>query len=133
NVASSMPGTRACVDRSIRVIENPSPTFSTCTFAVVSIRSGWTPARPSTPDSAIEKQPACAAAISSSGFVPGASSKRDPNEYRPSYAPLAIRIVPFPSLNVPDHSAVADRTGIRPSLWFRVNVYAHVYVYEYVY
>src|SRR5690606_19228246 len=117
NVASSIPGTRPCVASSTRVIAKPSPAFSRCTLAVVSIRSGWSPARDSPAESAIEKQPACAAASSSSGFVPCPSSKRDANEYGPSYAPLCIRILPCPSLNVPDHSAVADRTGIRSSPW----------------
>jgi hypothetical protein len=65
----------------MRVIPKPSPTLSMWTPAVVSTLSGSYPALPSSPASAIEKQPACAPAISSSGLVPGPSSKRDPNEY----------------------------------------------------
>ncbi len=53
-------------------------------MAVVSTLSGSWPARPRSPDSAIEKHPAWAAAISSSGLVPSPSSKRDWNEYGPS-------------------------------------------------
>ena len=53
-------------------------------MASVSTVSTLWPALPSSPDRAIEKQPACAAAISSSGFVPSPSSKRDWNEYGPS-------------------------------------------------
>ena len=41
-----------------------------------------------TPESAIEKQPACAAPISSSGLVPAPSPKRDRKSYAPSNAPL---------------------------------------------
>src|ERR1051326_2853477 len=52
-------------------------------------------ARPSAPESAIEKQPAWAAPISSSGFVPGSSSKRVPKEYWPSKAPLPSDMVPL--------------------------------------
>ena len=53
-------------------------------MASVSTLCGSWPALPSSADSAIEKQPAWAAAISSSGFVPSPSSKRDWNEYGPS-------------------------------------------------
>ena len=52
------------------VIAKPSPSRSIVTLAVVSTLSGSKPARPRFPDRAIEKQPACAAAISSSGLVP---------------------------------------------------------------
>src|SRR5437879_13776250 len=60
----------------------------------------------------MEKQPACAAPISSSGFVPGASSIRLLKEYDPSKAPLPSRIVPDPSCNDRCHLASAVRTGI---------------------
>ena len=46
--------------------------------------SGVWPRFPSSAERAIEKQPACAAAISSSGFVPSPSWNRDWNEYGPS-------------------------------------------------
>jgi len=48
---------------------------------------------------------ACAAAINSSGFVPGALSNRVLNEYGVfESTPLSVNIVPFPSLQrtVPD-------------------------------
>jgi hypothetical protein len=61
-------------------------------------------------DSAIEKQPACAAATSSSGFVPLASSNRVLNEYGVSRnTPLALEIVPRPSFRLPFHLADAVR------------------------
>ena len=53
---------------------------SIVTAASASTRSGWKPARPSASDSAIAKQPACAAASSSSGLVPGPLSKREAKE-----------------------------------------------------
>ena len=48
---------------------------------VVSILVGFIPALPSSADSAMEKQPACAAAINSSGLVPTPLSNRVLNEY----------------------------------------------------
>jgi hypothetical protein len=64
------------------------------------------PAAPNCPDSAIEKQPACAAASNSSGFVPTPFSNRVLNEYCVSRsAPLSVDTVPFPSFNPPFHSA----------------------------
>jgi predicted nucleic acid-binding protein len=81
NAASSMPGMTASVVKSIRVIENPSPTFSNATFAEVLIRVGLKPASPRMCDSAIEKQPACAAAINSSGLVAAPSPARDFQSY----------------------------------------------------
>src|SRR5262245_44007321 len=87
------------------VILGPPPTISNFTLAVVLMRfAGW-PAFSRLAESAIEKQPASAAAISSSGLVPFPSSKRDENEYGPSNAPLPSFIVPLPSLSVPSHTA----------------------------
>src|ERR671914_280651 len=112
NSSSDTPGTLARVSSSIRVIPKPSPTLSMCTVAVVSMLSAECPACPSSKDRAIEKQPACAAAISSSGFVPSPSWKRDWNEYGPSYAPLAIRMIPLPSCSDPSQRASAVLFGI---------------------
>jgi hypothetical protein len=81
---SSTPGTSASVSSSIRVISKASPTFSRWTWAVVLMRFGLRPAFVSPAASAIEKQPACAAPISSSGLVPLPSSKRETKEYSPS-------------------------------------------------
>src|SRR5512143_1935611 len=56
------------------------------------------------------KHPACAAAISSSGFVPLPCSNRVWNEYGvPDNTPLAVEIVPLPSFRPPCQCAVALR------------------------
>jgi hypothetical protein len=54
--------------------------LSRWTLAVVSTEVGVKPASARPLENAIEKQPACAAPISSSGFVPSPSSKRDLKE-----------------------------------------------------
>jgi len=72
--ASVKPGTSACVFNSMRVMVGPSPK---CTLAVVAIRVGVKPALVSNAAKNIEKQPACAAPINSSGFVPWPDSKRE--------------------------------------------------------
>ena len=61
----------------------PPGTWLMCTLALVLTRSGSKPARPRPALRAIEKQPACAAAMSSSGLVPASSPKREPTEYLP--------------------------------------------------
>src|SRR5688572_31726938 len=66
------------------------------------IDSGTCPAVVSWPERAMEKQPAWAAAISSSGFVPFPSSKRVLNEYCVSWStPLSAEMLPLPSLRLP--------------------------------
>ena len=55
---------------------NPPSTWSRLTVAVVSMLSAVIPASPRYSDSAIEKHAACAAAMSSSGFVPFSLSNR---------------------------------------------------------
>ena len=67
---------------------------------------------PRSPDSAIEKQPACAAAISSSGLVPSPSSKRDWNEYGPLVGAARHAHRPVPSCREPFHTALAVLFGI---------------------
>src|SRR5712692_8146292 len=75
------------------------------------------PALPSCAESAIVKHPACAAAISSSGFVPAPSSKRVENEYCVfESTPLAVEMVPLPLLRFPCHSADAFRCIIPPGI-----------------
>src|SRR3954451_15413223 len=69
-------GTLATVSRWILVMVGLPSFGSKVRFALVSTDSGVKPALPSSADRAMEKQEACAAAISSSGFVPGAFSKR---------------------------------------------------------
>src|SRR5256886_6192319 len=114
-VASSMPGMSASVSSSILVMENPSPTLSSVTFAPVWMRVGVRPARESCAVSAIVKHPAWAAPISSSGLVAAwPSSNRDLNEYGPSKAPLPTLSRPLPSARLPFHSASAFRVGMEP-------------------
>ena len=96
----------------MRLIRNPPSPGSRWTLAVVSTDVGVKPAASSPADRAIEKQPACAAPISSSGLVPVPSSKRDENEYWPSKAPLPRRMVPLPSRSPPCQRAVAVRAGM---------------------
>src|SRR5438477_3656361 len=91
------------------IVQFPS-TCSNVTPAVVVSRSAGKPAVPRKFDSAIVKQPAWAAAISSSGFVATTSPNRDANEYGVSLStPLCDEIVPLPSLSVPVHTAEAVR------------------------
>src|SRR6266542_1666448 len=61
---------------------------------------------------AIEKHPAWAAAISSSGLVPVPSSNRDEKEYWPSKAPPPRRMFPLPSFRPPSQRAFAVRAGM---------------------
>ena len=84
NVASSMSATAASVVSSILVMVGPASVISRWARADVDTLAGENPERPRAAANAIEKHPACAAAISSSGLVPGSSSKREPKEYFPS-------------------------------------------------
>src|SRR5579864_1441426 len=79
------------------------------TLAVVSSRSGACPAPARPLASAIEKQLACAAAISSSGLVPKARDSARWFHVRASWgnAPLAGRTVPLPLTRLPSHVALA--------------------------
>src|SRR5918998_2625418 len=95
----------------MRVILKPSPTFSTVQAASVSTRRGVAPARSRPTLSAMLKHAACAAASSSSGFEPGASSNRDPNEYFPPRS-VCPRYEPFPPRSPPSQTAVAFLVGI---------------------
>jgi len=63
--------------RLLRVIENPPSSLSRCTFAELVTDSGSWPAWLRTFASCIEKQPAWAAAVSSSGLVPSPSPNRE--------------------------------------------------------
>src|SRR3954454_7002380 len=78
--------------------------------ACVDSSSGVNPAAPRKADSAIVKQPAWAAAINSSGFVPMPFSKRAENEYCVCFnTPLCVERVPLPCLRSPFHTADAVR------------------------
>src|SRR5258705_830808 len=95
---------------------NPASVFPNVTAAVVSMLSAVSPALANWPESAMEKHPAWAAAISSSGLVPMPSSNRVLNEYWAlESTPLSVDIVPFPSLSPPRQTAEAFRF-ITPSL-----------------
>ncbi len=75
------------------VTVGPVGSISNVTVAVVAMDSGLKPALPSSDENAIEKQPAWAAAINSSGFVPTPFSKRVLNEYCVSLSvPLSVEI-----------------------------------------
>src|SRR5262249_48350159 len=86
----------------------PASVFSNVTVQFVSMLSGVMLALPSSALSAMEKHPACAAAINSSGLVPLPLSNRVPNEHWVfESVPLAVEIVPLPSLSPPFHCALA--------------------------
>src|SRR5216683_134345 len=88
----------------------PSPTFSSVTVAVVSSFCAVRPALPSCAESAMVKQPACAAASNSSGLVPTPFSKRVLKEYCVCFStPLSVEMVPFPSFKPPCQTADALR------------------------
>src|SRR5881409_575143 len=111
NFAGSAPGTFAATSRWMDLTVQPASVLSKSRVAFVSMRSGRYPARSSSPDRAIEKQPAWAAATSSSGFVPGVSPNRIAKLYgTPFSAPLAVDTAPFPSLRPPFHCALAFRS-----------------------
>src|SRR5271155_4501491 len=81
------------------------------TTAVVSSDSGGSSTEVSCPLNAIVKQPACAAAISSSGLVPTPFSKRVEKLYCASCrVPLCVEIVPLPAFRLPCHFALALRS-----------------------
>ena len=66
----------ALSDNRLAVTAKPSSSFSRVTTALVSIFSAVSPASPRIIDSAMVKQDAWAAAISSSGLLPGTPSNR---------------------------------------------------------
>src|SRR6266446_8065364 len=118
-----MPGTSPSVFKSIDVILNPPSPGSSFTVAVVLTRLAGCPAFSRLNASAIEKQPASAAPMSSSGFVPLPLSKRDENEYGPSNAPLPSFMVPLPCFSVPSHTADPVRVAMVSSFDFDLFVY----------
>src|ERR1700684_2819407 len=122
NFALSAPGTFASRSRWLFVMLNPSPTFSSEIVAVVSILSAFRPTAPSCSESAIVKQPACAAASNSSGFVPTPFSNRVLKEYCVCFSvPLSVEIVPLPVFRSPCHTALALRCIVRS--FFRLGIF----------
>src|SRR5215469_1525992 len=94
----------------LAVIVHPESSFSMVSVTLVEMLSGVRFAVPSCADSAIEKHPACAAAISSSGLVPGAFSNLVVNEYGVLFStPPGADINPLPSFNPPFQTALAFR------------------------
>src|SRR5262249_11773882 len=79
-VAASAPGTRPTTSRWLAVMVQPESSFSRESVTFVLMLSGVRLAPPNWADNAIEKHAAWAAAINSSGLVPGAFSKRVVNE-----------------------------------------------------
>src|SRR5712664_4556576 len=115
NLALSALGIVATRSRWLLVMEKPSPTFSSEIVQVVSSFEAIMPASPSCLESAMVKQPACAAASSSSGLVPTPFSNRVPNEYCASCREvLSVDNDPLPLLTSPRQTAVALRSISRP-------------------
>src|SRR2546427_6296284 len=93
-LALSAPGIFALTFRCECVTVHPASVLSNVTVAVVWMDSGVRPALPNSAANAIEKQPAWAAAMSSSGFVPAPLSKRVEKEYCVSLStPLSVEIL----------------------------------------
>src|SRR5690242_11047895 len=104
------PGIFAVTSRCDAVTVQPALVLSSETVAVAEMETGEMPALPNSAENAIAKQPAWAAAISSSGFAPTPFSKRVPNEYCVSRrTPLSVERLPLPSFNPPCQTAVALR------------------------
>src|SRR4051794_11848049 len=114
NSSLSIPGTRPrTVSCDVVTVGAPS-TSSSVTTELTSRRSGSCPASPSSCESAIAKQEACAAATSSSGEVlPSERSVRDAHVTdRSSVAPLLRLSVPFPFARPPSHTVFAVRSAM---------------------
>src|SRR5947209_1832201 len=110
NFAGSIPGIFAVTSKCDSMTVQPASVLSIVIVAVVWMDSGVMPALPSSAENAIEKQPAWAAAMSSSGFVPAPFSKRVLKEYCVSLStPLSVEMAPLPSFNPPRQTADALR------------------------
>src|SRR5256886_11412681 len=97
----------------MRVSVQPTAKSSKVAMALVSMRCGWKPERPSSLDRAMEKQPPKDAAINSSGLVPMPCTKRVRNEYCVLFStPLSVLNVPVPSRRVPFQITDALRSMI---------------------
>src|SRR5580698_8333755 len=108
NLALSAPGIFTLTCRWDEVMAKPESSFSRVTVAVVSMDSAVIPALPSWAERAMVKHPAWAAAINSSGLVPGWDSKRVANEYGVFLrTPLGEVSEPLPSFSPPLQCALA--------------------------
>src|SRR5258705_10376426 len=102
-----MSGTLPLTSNALRVTLGAPSTISSVTAARVSMRvAGW-PAFSRPDESAMLKQPAWAAASSSSGFDPFLPSKRVPKLNEPLNCPLCALKLPLPSLSLPSQTATA--------------------------
>src|ERR1700756_5255116 len=107
-VAASAPGTFPTTSRWLAVIVQPESSFSIVSVTFVLMLTGVRLAPPSCAERAIEKQAACAAAINSSGLVPGAFSNLVVKEYGVfESTPPGAEIEPLPSFKPPFHTALA--------------------------
>src|ERR1700677_3844656 len=97
--------------------------------ALVDNSCAVTPALPRKAESAMVKQPACAAAMSSSGLVPTPFSKRVANEYGELFrTPPGADSVPLPCLRSPFQTADAVRFIIlNQSLDFKFRISKSVF------
>src|SRR5205823_2148467 len=120
--ASPIPGTWPTTSSATFVI--PSPGWKVTVAEVCSL-SGACPACASPFESAIERQVACAAAISSSGLVMplGSSERAGQLTSSPPTAPLdTVSILPLPLIRSPSHVTWALRSvAIRSSLECRLH------------
>jgi hypothetical protein len=109
--ASSTPPAVTRTRKAIVVIFQPSPTCSNVQAASVSMCGDVAPASARPADSAMEKQLACAAAISSSGLVlaPASSVRARQLTGNGPATPLASVVWPLPSVSVPSQVALARR------------------------
>src|SRR5688500_7370219 len=106
NFEASIPGTQPVRSRWIALIVQLPSTCYKESAAFVDNSCGVNPERPRNAESAIVKQPACAAAINSSGFVPGAFSNRVVNEYGVLLrTPPGADNVPLPCFKSPFQTA----------------------------
>src|SRR5437660_12550607 len=102
------------------VTPQPASCLSKLRLATVSIRSGVIPALPSSAERAMDRQPACAAAMSSSGLVPLPFSNRVVNEYWVlERTPLSVETMPLPPFKSPCQTADAFRVIIPPDALFQ--------------
>ena len=103
-----------CADVEVDRRDSRRPFTSSSVQAALTVtRSGGVLFSPSTSASAMAKQLACAAAISSSGLVlPSGRSVRDAQVTGTSNAPLAASSAPVPLASVPRHTTSASRRAI---------------------
>src|SRR5919108_2826273 len=117
-----MPGTLPATSSAIFVM--PSPGWKVTVADVLSSSGAW-PDCASSCESAIERQVACAAAISSSGLVipPGSSERAGQLTSKPPTAPLVtVSMRPVPLIRSPCHVTSALRSvAIRFSLQGRLH------------